>query len=307
MARILVVEDDPRTVEFLRAQLQAAGHECIGAANGEQALALAKRAAADLLILDIMLPGGMSGFEICRRIRSDNEINFLPILMLSAMSAYEEIMHGLAQGADDYITKPFEMPQLLLRIDNLLRMNSDVRSPDDLTALPGPGAMKREVQKRLTRHDVFSLVGTELVRLREFSFHCGADSRQKAIRHVARALHVCGQDLRNGEFVVGHMGGGYFISIVNPEQTDRFCRRVAAAWEQHLPMFYDSIGFGKPYRDSVNEQSSFKFPILALLTCATTCHQKDAVNTKDLFDILTRMRGNALTTGAGGVYIDRRG
>jgi len=307
VARILVVEDDLKTLEILRTHLQAAGHECVAAANGEQALALAKRADADLLVLDIMLPGGMSGFEVCRRIRADNEINFLPILVLSAMSAYEEIMHGLAQGADDYMTKPFETPQLLLRIENLLRMNSDVRAPDDLTALPGPGAIKREVQKRLTRHDVFSLVGTELLRLREFAFHCGADSRQRAIRHVARALYVCGQELRNIDFMVGHMGGGYFISIINPEQTERFCRRVAAAWDQHLPMFYDSIGFGKQYRDSLVDQANFKIPILSLLTCVTTCHHKDAINTKDLFDTLTRMRGNALSSGTGGIHIDRRG
>jgi CheY-like chemotaxis protein len=291
-------------MDLLRANLSGAGHECFVVPNGEQALSLMRQARFDLLVLDIMLPGGISGFEVCRRIRGDSEINFLPILVLSAMSGHEEIMHGLAQGADDYLAKPFEVQQFLGRVENLLKMTSDSRGQDELTSLPGPQTIKREIQKRLTRKEVFSLVSIEPLRLREFAYHCGLDARQKAIRHLARAARLCGQDTAG--FEVGHMGGGYFISLVSHDIGETYSRRVLATWDTHLPALYESMGFGKSFQGAVNNADHSNMPILKLLLCLTTCNRKEAANAKDLFEVLTRLRSNALNFGWDGIHIDRR-
>lgn len=304
MARILVVDDDSRTMDLLRANLSGAGHECYVVPNGEQALSVMRRARFDLLVLDIMMPGGISGFEVCRRIRSDSEINFLPILMLSAMSGHEEVMHGLAQGADDYLAKPFEVHQLLGRVDNLLKMTSDSRSPDELTSLPGPQTIKREIQKRLTRREIFSLVSIESLGLREFAYHCGLDARQKAIRHLARAALLCGQE--SPDFQVGHMGGGYFIALASTDVAETYGKRLLATWETHLPALYDSMGFGKSFECAIRQADSGSIPILKLLLCLTACNRKGAANAKDLFEVLTRLRSNALNFGWDGLHMDRR-
>ncbi len=98
MARILIVEDDSRTAEFVGSHLRATGHDCLVAQTGIEALNIARNNGVDLLVLDVMLPGGASGFEVCRRVRSDPNLYTMPILLLSAMSGDEEILHGLAQG-----------------------------------------------------------------------------------------------------------------------------------------------------------------------------------------------------------------
>src|SRR5690606_30808149 len=115
-AKILIVEDDPRAAEVLGRSLTAAGHTCSIESTGARVLERARQDTPDLLVLDVMLPG-TSGFEICRRVRADAHLYTLPILIVSAMRGEEEVMHGLAQGADDYVVKPFEPAQVVQRVE----------------------------------------------------------------------------------------------------------------------------------------------------------------------------------------------
>ena len=116
MARILVVEDERFTVEPVAVYLRASGHACTVEGSGAHALEQLKRAAYDLVVLDVMLPG-VSGFEVCRRIRRDAALFRMPVLIVSAMRNEEEVLHGLGQGADDYIVKPVDVPSFRRRVD----------------------------------------------------------------------------------------------------------------------------------------------------------------------------------------------
>lgn len=306
MARILLVDDDSQTAEFIRNHFRSAGHECLVVNRGDKALDAARANSVDLMVLDVMLPGGTSGFEVCRRVRSDSELYTLPVLMLSAMSGDEEVVHGLAQGADDYITKPFDVQNLLQHSEALIRSNADARGLDDLTSLPNANVVKREVQRRVIRQEVFSLACAELPNLREFSYRCGPDSRQKAIRHLARALCICAREESGGDFMVGHMGGGYFVSIVNPDFVEAYCQRVMQVWENHLPALYESAGAAQAYKDTLAGTASIKMPILNLLICVSARSHKEGLNSKDLFDVLMKIRSNALAHRNGGIFMDRR-
>ena len=118
MAKILIAEDEAAMALGLRDNLQFEGYEVVVAEDGEAALAAANRESPDLILLDIMLPK-MDGLEVCRRIR---EAGFtVPILMLTAKSQEIDIVRGLEVGADDYITKPFSVRELLARIKAALR------------------------------------------------------------------------------------------------------------------------------------------------------------------------------------------
>jgi two-component system, OmpR family, response regulator RegX3 len=116
-ARILVVEDEARIAEVVQSYLEGQGHVVDRAATGESALAAFARSRADLVVLDLGLPG-MSGEDVCRRLRSDSDV---PIIMLTAKDAEEELVRGLQLGADDYITKPFSPRELTARVRALLR------------------------------------------------------------------------------------------------------------------------------------------------------------------------------------------
>jgi DNA-binding response OmpR family regulator len=116
-ARILVVEDEVRIAEVVQSYLEGQGHAVDRAASGEEALAAAASRRPDLVILDLGLPG-MSGEDVCRRLRSESDV---PIIMLTAKDAEEDLVRGLQVGADDYITKPFSPRELTARVRALLR------------------------------------------------------------------------------------------------------------------------------------------------------------------------------------------
>jgi DNA-binding response OmpR family regulator len=121
--RVLLVEDDPTLRETVAYNLRAQGYEVLLAADGYQALAAARREQPDLLLLDVMLPG-IDGFEVCRVLRRESS---LPILMLTARSDEVDRVVGLEMGADDYLTKPFSMRELLARVKALLRRAELIR------------------------------------------------------------------------------------------------------------------------------------------------------------------------------------
>ncbi len=115
--RILVVDDDPRYVRLLKVNLEASGYTVIVAKDGQTALTLAASAAPDLILLDVMMPA-MNGYMVCEQIR---EFSTAPIVMLTALSETDDKVKGLDLGADDYITKPVSIKEVLARVHAALR------------------------------------------------------------------------------------------------------------------------------------------------------------------------------------------
>ena len=117
---ILVVDDEATTREMLRFSLSEAGYRVMTAENGQDAIAICKQDAPDLLILDIMMPV-MDGWEVCKRLRTYSDTAAIPIMMLSSKCEETDKVQGLTIGADDYMTKPFGIQELLARVMALLR------------------------------------------------------------------------------------------------------------------------------------------------------------------------------------------
>jgi two-component system phosphate regulon response regulator PhoB len=117
--RILIVDDEPETVELVRYNLERAGYSVSSAADGEEALRKARSAEPSLIVLDLTLPE-LDGFEVCRILRRDPLTAGIPIIMLTARAAEVDRIVGLEIGADDYVTKPFSPRELVLRIKKVL-------------------------------------------------------------------------------------------------------------------------------------------------------------------------------------------
>src|SRR6202165_4263032 len=130
--RIMVVEDEEALTTLLRYNLEAEGYEVETVARGDDADTRLKEHIPDLVVLDWMLPG-LSGIELCRRLRTRPESRQLPIIMLTARGEESERVRGLTTGADDYIVKPFSVPELLARVRGLLRRASPERVADVLS------------------------------------------------------------------------------------------------------------------------------------------------------------------------------
>ena len=119
-ARILIVEDEEPLTLLLRYNLESEGFDVESAARGDEAETRLKESVPDLILLDWMLPG-ISGIELCRRLRARPETEQLPIIMLTARSEEGERVRGLSTGADDYVVKPFSVPELIARVKAILR------------------------------------------------------------------------------------------------------------------------------------------------------------------------------------------
>ena len=117
MAEVLVVDDDLTVREVVVSYLRAGGHEVLEAGDGEGALKAMRTKRADLVVLDLMLPG-LDGLEVCRQLRENSDV---PIIMLTALGTETDRLIGLRLGADDYVTKPFSPRELALRVDSVLR------------------------------------------------------------------------------------------------------------------------------------------------------------------------------------------
>ncbi|MCW2755598.1 MAG: two-component system response regulator [Marmoricola sp.] len=126
MARVLVVDDDVTVREVVVSYLRAGGHDVAEAADGAAALKQMRDAPADLVVLDLMMPG-IDGIEVCRRLRAIGDV---PIIMLTALGSETDRVVGLESGADDYVTKPFSPRELVLRVDALLRRVGERSVPD---------------------------------------------------------------------------------------------------------------------------------------------------------------------------------
>jgi two-component system alkaline phosphatase synthesis response regulator PhoP len=123
---ILVIDDEPELVKLLDYNLSKAGYLVLSAKDGESGLAAARKHAPDAIILDVMMPG-LDGWEVCKRLRQDPSTSALPLLMLTAKADEGDRVLGLELGADDYVTKPFGVRELLARVKALLR-RSEVAS-----------------------------------------------------------------------------------------------------------------------------------------------------------------------------------
>ena len=126
--RVLVVDDDAKTVELVKLYLNRDGYGVLTAYDGVEALRLAREGHPDLIVLDLMLPG-MDGLEVCRTLRDESDV---PIIMLTAKTTDEDKLTGLGLGADDYVTKPFSPRELAARVRAVLRRLPGERGPDEI-------------------------------------------------------------------------------------------------------------------------------------------------------------------------------
>jgi len=181
-ANILLVEDEPGIQELLKLNLGQAGHRVTAASDAEDALQYLRTTLPDVILLDWMLPG-MSGIDLCKRLRADNRYQPVPIIMLTARGEERDKVTGLDTGADDYITKPFSPRELVSRIRAVLRRRAPQMSEEPVEIA---GLKLDPISHRVTGHDKpLELGPTEFRLLHFFMTHPErVYSRSQLLDHV---------------------------------------------------------------------------------------------------------------------------
>ncbi|HUG15616.1 MAG TPA: response regulator transcription factor [Thermomicrobiales bacterium] len=187
-ASILVVEDEPRLVRLIRAVLETDGHRVDVAHDGEAAIERVALDPPDLVLLDLLLPGSLDGYEICERIRS---FSMVPVVMLTARAHEDDKLRGFEAGADDYITKPFSARELLARVQAVLRRS---RTTSDTPPVVDVGGISINFAARevTSGGEPIHLTPTEFRLLMALAMHPG-----RAITHTALLTEVWGPEYRD--------------------------------------------------------------------------------------------------------------
>lgn len=217
--RILIVEDEPDILALLTFNLEAQGYQVLTATDGKEGYHKASTGNIDLLLLDLMLPK-MHGIHVCQKLRSQPQTLKLPIIMLSALGDEEDIVKGLDTGADDYISKPFQVKILLARIRRLLKSKAKSTSPKIIL---GPLQLDTDKHKFLLDDTEIELTSSEFKGLLYFMQSPGQVFTRNQIMSAvhgedylvsARAIDVLIVNLRKklgrvGEWVQTVRGVGY--------------------------------------------------------------------------------------------------
>ena len=172
---LLLVDDNPTNLQVLYQTLETTGCKLLVAKNGETALSIAQKAAPDLILLDIMMPG-IDGFEVCRRLKDNPDTASIPVIFLSALTDTKDKVQGLQLGAVDYVSKPFQPDEVIARVNTHLtihRLKQEVEKKKD--ALEGELEVVSKVQRRLLPKKLPEIAGLKLAVHYETSLYAGGD------------------------------------------------------------------------------------------------------------------------------------
>ncbi len=162
MAKIIVVDDDQAIQTLIKVNLEMQSHQVLTASDGVEGYALIQQEVPDLVILDVMMPNA-DGYTVCQRIRKNAATEHIPVLMLTALGVVEDKVKGFDVGADDYLVKPFELPELQVRVRALLRRSGQLpksASSQDILAICDITLIPENLEAKI-KHHIVKLTPTE--------------------------------------------------------------------------------------------------------------------------------------------------
>jgi DNA-binding response OmpR family regulator len=237
--RMMVVEDDRDTAEMLAAYFEAQGYDVTPVAWGADGVRQAQEGEVpDLILLDIRLPD-MDGFEVCKRLRSHRRTQYIPIIFLTEKRERGDRLSGLELGAVDYITKPFDVQDLRLRVRNILRRSKYQTLVHPVTGLPNQDLVEERLNVLLNQQN-WALLTIQVGALDGFSDRYGFVARDDALRALALLMNNSvneGQTDPDSSFV-GQLNDNSFIIIVDAARAVDLRDRLSARIKQSVNFFY---------------------------------------------------------------------
>jgi diguanylate cyclase (GGDEF)-like protein len=232
---VLVADDEPGVRELLRRMLSAAGWRVRCASDGEEALALARGEAPDLVLLDVRMPK-LDGLAVLRLLREEGSTRLTPVILLTGEDAVADRVGGLERGADDYVTKPFHQAELRARVEGVLRRHRLSLEASPLTGLPGNHAIEQEVERRIAAEESFALFHADIDRFKAFNDAWGFAAGDRVIAETASLL----QEAAQGRFA-GHVGGDDFALVTDAADAPAVAQRLVTLFDERAPGFAPSL------------------------------------------------------------------
>ncbi len=235
-SKILIVEDDLDVAEMLNAYFRVQGYEVFTVNWGEDGVRAAQTVMPDLMILDIRLPD-IDGFEVARRVRTDRRTHEIPIIFLTEKRERADRLQGFEVGADDYITKPFDVQELRLRVRNALKRVSQGSLTNPVSGLP-EGPLVDERLSEVIHKSGWGLLHIAVSHLDSFREAYGFVASDDVLRAVSLMVHNTMKEIGSTEDFLGHISPTDFVVVVSPATIPPFQERIKSRLEQSLDYFY---------------------------------------------------------------------
>jgi PleD family two-component response regulator len=234
--RMLVVEDDQDIAKMLRIYFDSQGYEVLVSGRGSEALDICRKKLPNVVVLDIILPD-IDGYEVCRQLRGSLRTSHIPIIFLTQRDERSDKIAGLELGADDYITKPFDIEELKLRVQNAMKRAQEISLTDPTTGLPSSKLIEEQL-KRLMGKPAWGFLYIGIEGIEAFKDVYGFIARDDVLRFTGLVLGEVVDELGTPQDFIGHVGGDDFVVITTLEAVDGMKKRLERRFAEEANTFY---------------------------------------------------------------------
>ena len=238
-ARILIVEDDSDISNMLKVYFTGQGYNVEIAGRGFAALEKTRQNLPQLIVLDIMLPD-IDGYEVCRQLRTSTRTSHIPIIFLTQKDERGDKLQGLELGADDYITKPFDIEELKLRVQNAIARAARESLTDPRSGLPS-GRLIEDQLRSIIRQDDWAYLDVQVNFYQSFKEVYGFVAADDLIRFTTMLLAEVVDELGSPSDFIGHPGGNSFIIITNEADHPQIQEQIKLQFKDQVLSHYNFI------------------------------------------------------------------
>ncbi len=287
--RLLVVEDDFDIANMLKIYFSSQGYEVDLAPRGELALEKTRQHMPHLIVLDIMLPD-IDGYEVCRRLRTSLRTAHIPIIFLTQKDERSDRLQGLELGADDYITKPFDIEELRLRVQNAIARSERERLTDPRSGLPA-GRLIEDQLRRIIRTTGWALMDIRINYFDAFRDAYGFVAANDVLRFMAMLLNEVVDELGTSEDFIGHPGDENFIVITGEEAAPAIKARLKERFAEEILSHYNFLDRERGYIVLADEQGEeIQVPLMSLSIGIVSPSQYQFADIREITELAAEAR-----------------
>jgi len=237
-ARLLIVEDDNDISNMLRIYFSSQGYDVETALRGGDALEKTRQSMPHLIVLDIMLPD-INGYEVCRQLRTTTRTSHIPVIFLTQKDERSDRLQGLELGADDYITKPFDIDELKLRVQNAIARSERESLTDPQTGLPAGRMIEDQLRHLIRQPQGWSFMDVRINSFEPFKNLYGFIAANDVLRFTAMLLGEVIDELGTSNDFLGHAGGDNFVILTTHERSDALKQRLKTRFKEEVQTHYN--------------------------------------------------------------------
>ncbi len=288
-ARLLVVEDDHDISNMLKIYFSGLGYDVDVAPRGMDALEKTRHALPNLIVLDIMLPD-IDGYEVCRHLRTGTRTSHIPVIFLTQRDERSDKLQGLELGADDYITKPFDIEELKLRVQGAIRRAEREALTDPRSGLPA-GRLIEEQLRTIIRQKGWAYMDIRINHFDPFRDTYGFVAGDDVLRFTAMMMGEVVDEHGSAEDFIGHSGGDNFVIIVKEQESAIVRSNLKTRFAEEIQTHYNFMDRQQGFLLAANAEGQMEEnPLMTLSVGIVTPSQQSFADIREITELAADMR-----------------